>query len=162
MSVQMKSMVPEQMLTRRSILLGLLALSAIPLHVQAQQKVVINVWKDPNCGCCADWMDHLQNNGFVTKVANTPHQAKRMQLGIPSKYASCHTAEVQGYAIEGHVPAADIKRLLQERPSALGLAVPGMPIGSPGMDGPAYGGKREAYNVLLIQKDGTSKIYSSY
>jgi hypothetical protein len=81
---------------------------------------------------------------------------------MPQKFGSCHTALIQGYVIEGHVPAADIQRLLKERPQALGLAVPGMPIGSPGMDGPAYGGRRDAYQILLIQKNGTATVFNSY
>ena len=86
----------------------------------------------------------------------------RSRLGMPQKYGSCHTALVQGYVIEGHVPAADIRRLLKEKPKALGLAVPGMPIGSPGMDGPAYVGQRDPYKVLLIQKDGSVEVFNSY
>ncbi len=81
---------------------------------------------------------------------------------MPQKYGSCHTALVQGYVIEGHVPAEDIRRLLKERPDALGLAVPSMPLGSPGMDGPAYGGRRHPYQVLLVQKDGSAQVFNSY
>ena len=90
------------------------------------------------------------------------NNAMRSRLGMPQKHGSCHTALVQGYVIEGHVPAADIRRLLKEKPKALGLAVPGMPIGSPGMDGPAYGGQRDPYKVLLIQKDGSVEVFNSY
>jgi hypothetical protein len=81
---------------------------------------------------------------------------------MPQKFGSCHTALVQGYVIEGHVPVADIQRLLKEKPKALGLSVPGMPIGSPGMDGPAYGGRRDAYQVLLIQRDGSNTVFNTY
>ena len=83
-------------------------------------------------------------------------------LGIPQKYGSCHTAQIGGYAIEGHVPASDIQRLLREAPQAIGLAAPGMPVGSPGMDGPAYGGRKDAYDVLLIGKSGSSTVYQSH
>lgn len=148
---------------RRSLLLGavLLGSSALPA-VAAPQSVAIQVWKDPNCGCCKDWIAHLQQNGFTTSVIDQGNNAMRSRLGMPQKYGSCHTALVQGYVIEGHVPAADIRRLLKEKPKALGLAVPGMPIGSPGMDGPAYGGQRDPYNVLLIQKDGSVEVFNSY
>ncbi len=88
--------------------------------------------------------------------------AARARLGMPQNLGSCHTAVVQGYVIEGHVPAGDIQRLLKERPKALGLAVPGMPIGSPGMDAPAYGGRRDPYQVLLVQKDGAATVFSNH
>ena len=148
---------------RRSLLLGavLLGSSALPA-VAAPQSLAIQVWKDPNCGCCKDWMAHLQQNGFTASVIDQGNNAMRSRLGIPQKYGSCHTALVQGYVIEGHVPAADIRRLLKEKPKALGLAVPGMPIGSPGMDGPVYGGQRDPYKVLLIQKDGSVEVFNSY
>lgn len=148
---------------RRRLLLGavLLGSSALPA-VAALQSVAIEVWKDPNCGCCKDWIAHLQQNGFTASVIDQGNNAMRSRLGMPQKYGSCHTALVQGYVIEGHVPAADIRRLLKEKPKALGLAVPGMPIGSPGMDGPAYGGQRDPYNVLLIQKDGSVEVFNSY
>ncbi len=86
----------------------------------------------------------------------------RGRLGVALKYGSCHTARVGGYAIEGHVPAADIRRLLKERPQAIGLAVPGMPVGSPGMDGPEYEGRKDPYNVLLIMADGSASIYQPH
>ena len=86
----------------------------------------------------------------------------RTRLGVPDKLGSCHTAQVGGYALEGHVPARDIWRLLKERPKAVGLAVPGMPVGSPGMDGPEYKGRKDPYDVLLIQANGSSQVYQSY
>jgi len=157
MNVKMKSL----NLKRRSLLLCLLALSSGAVAVAASP-VSVQVWKDPNCGCCKDWIDHLEKNNFSIKVMDQGNNAARARLGIPKTFASCHTALVQGYVIEGHMPASDIQRLLKEKPQALGLAVPGMPIGSPGMDGPVYGGKRDAYKVLLIQKDGTSKVFHAY
>jgi hypothetical protein len=148
---------------RRSFLMTLLALSATPIGALASASDrTMTVWKDPDCGCCAEWVKHLEKNGFVVKVFNTGNQAIRMQLAVPSKFGSCHTALIQGYVIEGHVPGADIQRLIKEQPRALGLAVPKMPIGSPGMDGPAYQGRRDPYEVLLIQKDGRSSVFSSY
>ena len=102
--------------------------------------MLVEVWKDPSCGCCQDWLAHMQANGFELRSYDTGNVAVRQRLGVPAKLGSCHTARVDGYAIEGHVPASEVQRLLRERPPALGLVVPGMPIGSPGMDTPAYGG----------------------
>lgn len=124
--------------------------------------VAIEVWKDPNCGCCKDWVDHMQANGFQATVHDTGNTAVREKLGLPQKLGSCHTALVGGYLIEGHVPAADVQRLLREKPRALGLAVPGMPVGSPGMDGAFYRGRRDAYDVLLVARDGSTRVFASY
>ncbi|MGV3493504.1 MAG: DUF411 domain-containing protein [Ramlibacter sp.] len=142
----------------------LLALAALPVAALAQSpaKVLVEVWKDPNCGCCGDWVKHLEANGFAVKVNAIGNEAMRAKLGIPPQLASCHTAVVGGYAIEGHVPAREIRRLLQERPAAVGLSVPGMPVGSPGMDGPAYGGRRDPYDVVLVLKSGGARPYASY
>jgi hypothetical protein len=153
----------KNMLQRRSFLFMLLALSASPLGaLAANADRTMTVWKDPLCGCCAEWVTHLEKNGFVVKVVDKGNQAIRAQLGVPPKFGSCHTAVIQGYVIEGHVPAADIQRLIKEKPRALGLAVPKMPIGSPGMDGPEYQGRRDPYEVLLIQKDGSATVFSKY
>jgi hypothetical protein len=119
----------------------------------------IEVWKDPNCGCCANWVKHLESNGFRVTVNDRGNSAARARLGVPTKLGSCHTAQIGGYAIEGHVPADDIRRLLVQRPDAVGLAVPGMPIGSPGME---QGASREPYDVLLVLKDGRTRVYQSY
>ncbi len=123
---------------------------------------VLQVWKDPNCGCCNDWVAILRREGFEVQTFDSGNTAMRQRLGMPMQFASCHTALIDGYVIEGHVNPAEIKRLLAERPKALGLAVPGMPIGSPGMDGPEYGNRRDPYDVLLVQKDGSSRVYQSY
>jgi hypothetical protein len=149
-------------LSRRVVLLGMAALVCARPAMAKPQPVPLQVWKDPNCGCCKDWIAYLEKNGFAAQVFDQGNTAVRKRLGLPQKYASCHTALVQGYVIEGHVPAADIQRLLKEKPQALGLSVPGMPIGSPGMDGPDYEGRRDAYKVLLVQKDGTATVFSSY
>ena len=130
--------------------------------VFAQGSPFIEVWKDPNCGCCKDWIAHVEKDGFKVAVKDSGNNAVRAGLGMPQKYGSCHTALIQGYVIEGHVPASDIRRLLKDKPKALGLAVPGMPVGSPGMDGAAYGGRRDRYDVLLVLKDGSSKVFSTY
>ena len=125
-------------------------------------KPQIEVWKDPDCGCCKDWVIHLEANGFAVRVNDSGNAAARARLGIPAKLGSCHTGVVEGYAIEGHVPAREIIRLLREKPAVLGLAVPGMPVGSPGMDGAVYGDRRDPYDVLLISRDGSTRVYQSY
>jgi hypothetical protein len=138
---------------------------ALPFARRAQARddaPLVEVWKSPTCGCCKDWVAHLEANGFRTRVHDTGNTAMRAQLGLDLKYGSCHTARVGGYAIEGHVPAADIRRLLKEAPKAIGLAAPGMPVGSPGMDGPAYAGRRDPYDVLLVAQDGTSTVFQSH
>ncbi len=147
------------MIKRRQLLA---ALAAVPLAVHAQTKPLVEVWKSPSCGCCKDWVAHLEANGFATKVHDTGNTAMRGRLGIPMALGSCHTALVAGYALEGHVPAADVKRLLAQRPQAVGLAVPGMPVGSPGMDGPEYGTRRDRYEVLLVRKDGNHRVFATY
>ena len=148
---------------RRSFLLMLLATAATPIVTYATPlNLTMTVWKDPNCGCCADWVIHLEKNGFSVKVIDTGNQAMRSQLGVSPQFGSCHTALIQGYVIEGHVPSSDILRLLNEKPRALGLAVPGMPIGSPGMDGPEYKNRRDPYQVLLIQRGGGATVFSTY
>jgi len=147
--------------TRRRLLLALLATVAAPVRA-APPGPLAEVWKNAHCGCCRDWIAHLERAGFRTRVHDVGNEAMRARLGLPERVGSCHTALVSGYAVEGHVPAADILRLLRERPAALGLAVPGMPIGSPGMDGPAYGGRRDAYAVLLVRKDGSTTTYQTY
>lgn len=149
--------------SRRSVLAGTAALIGLhAVRATAASTTAIQVWKDPSCGCCNDWIDHLQQSGFSVQASNDGNNGARHRLGLPRRYASCHTALVQGYVVEGHVPAADIQRLLREKPAALGLAVPGMPVGSPGMDGPVYEGRRDPYDVLLVQRDGSATVFSSY
>ena len=133
--------------------------SALPLLAQTA-KPQVEVWKDPSCGCCKDWIAHMQSSGFAVKSYDSGNTAARARLGLPQRLGSCQTALVGGYVVEGHVPASDVKRLLKERPKALGLAVPGMPVGSPGMDGPEYGGRKDRYDVLLVQADGSSRTFS--
>ena len=128
----------------------------------AQTQPLVEIWKDPNCGCCGDWVAHLQASGFRTKVNDMGNTAARKRLGVPEKLGSCHTGLVGGYAIEGHVPAREIWRLLKEKPPALGLSVPGMPVGSPGMDGEVYGNRRDPFDVLLIARDGSTRVFQSY
>jgi len=107
------------------------------------------VHKDPNCGCCGGWVEHLRDAGFKVDVRDVPDLNRvKTRLGVPADLAACHTAELSGYAIEGHVPAAALRRLLSEKPKAKGLAVPGMPVGSPGMEVPD--GRTEEYDVVLF------------
>jgi hypothetical protein len=122
----------------------------------------VEVWKSPTCGCCKVWVEHLEANGFKVKVHDVGNTAARQRLRIPAALGSCHTALVGRWAIEGHVPATDIHRLIRQAPDAVGLAVPGMPIGSPGMDGPEYGSRRDRYQVLLVNKDGSTTVFATH
>lgn len=126
---------------------------------------MVEVWKTASCGCCKDWIKHLQASGFDVKTHDVSNDRKaevRQRLGLAEKFGSCHTALVNGYVLEGHVPAREIQRLLKDKPVAVGLAVPGMPVGSPGMDGPEYGGLKDPYDVLLVQRGGTARVFQSY
>ena len=120
----------------------------------------VTVWKTPNCGCCKAWVTHLQKNGFTVVVNDVEDTAPiRLKLGMPEKLGSCHTATLGDYVLEGHVPAREIRQLLRDKPKALGLAVPGMPTGSPGME---MKGARDAYSVMLVLRDGSSRVYKAY
>ena len=117
------------------------------------------VYKTPTCGCCSKWIEHLEENGFEVKSKNLSdvNPVKRMN-GVPMRLASCHTAIIGGYFVEGHVPAQDVKRLLAERPNVAGIVVPRMPVGSPGMEGP----NPEAYSVLAVKKDGSTEVFARH
>jgi hypothetical protein len=149
---------------RRLAGLMLAAPAAIALTsggVRAAAPPVVEVYKNANCGCCNDWIKYLQENGFPTvRAYDVGNAKKRAEVGMSLRFGSCHTALIDGYVIEGHVPVREIKRLLAERPKALGLAVPGMPLGSPGME--VDDGRVDRYDVLLVQKDESSKIYATY
>ena len=153
------------MKTRRQAL-GLLAAAAssaaLPAQASRPAKIAMEVWKDPNCGCCKDWVEIMQKSGFAVTVHDSGNAAVRAQLGLPQRLGSCHTALVDGYLIEGHVPAADIHRLLKEKPKALGLTNPGMPVGSPGMDGPQYQGRKDPYDILLVSQTGEVSVFTRY
>ena len=139
----------------RTIASGLLLLPALA----SAAAPVIDVYKTASCGCCEEWTKHLKENGFSVKAHNVDDTAGyRQKFGIPAQFGSCHTATVAGYVIEGHVPASDIKRLLASRAKARGLAVPGMPAGSPGMEG----GRSDPYDVLLVQADGRTSVYQHH
>lgn len=119
------------------------------------------VHKSPSCGCCGLWVEHMQQAGFPVEVRDTNDlNPIKERLGVPYGKGSCHTAEVAGYVVEGHVPADDVKRLLAERPDAKGLVLPGMPLGSPGMETPD--GRTDAYTVELIADDGTTSAFAQH
>lgn len=120
---------------------------------------VIDVYKSPTCGCCNNWIDHLKANGFGVRSHDTDNVQHKYRLGVPPGYGSCHTAEVDGYVIEGHVPAREIKRLLKEKPRARGLVVPAMPVGSPGMEAE---GRKDPYKVFLVNRNGSTRTYVQY
>lgn len=122
---------------------------------------LVTVHKSPYCGCCEKWVEHMQAAGFRVEVVNTDDMTPvKQRVGIPPGKGSCHTAEVGGYFVEGHVPAEDVKRLLAEKPDARGIAVPGMPIGSPGMESPD--GRVQAYDVQLVDKQGETSTWSRH
>ena len=126
---------------------------------RADSAIAVTVYKSPTCMCCNAWVDHLKENGFVvTAVDTTDVDAVKQRLGVAPQHAACHTATVGGYVVEGHVPAADIRRLLAEKPAITGLAVPGMPVGSPGMEG-AY---RQAYEVLAFTRGKGTNVFARH
>lgn len=134
---------------------------AVVSPAQGQSRSV-QVYKDPNCGCCVNWVEHLRKAGFTVAVTNSDDMAAVKDTHtVPRQARSCHTAIVNGYVVEGHVPAADVQRLLKERPAGVvGLAVPGMPVGSPGME--VAGGRVQAFDVLAFDKDGRTSVFASH
>lgn len=120
----------------------------------------IVMYKNPGCGCCTAWGDHMEQAGFTVTEKPTGELAGiKADLGVPYNMGSCHTALVDGYVVEGHVPVKEVKKLLEERPDAIGLAVPGMPVGSPGME---QGNRTEPYDVILFDEEGRRDTYASY
>ena len=159
------------MMQRRRFLgtLGALALGTLAVGVLgpaadafAQAKpLAIDVYKSPLCGCCEEWVKHLRANGFAVTVHDVEDTGEyRKRFGMPERFGSCHTGHIAGYAIEGHVPAADIRKLLAAKPKAVGLAVPGMPVGSPGMEQPS--GQVQPYDVFLVAKDGSTSVFAHH
>jgi len=135
----------------------LLALGLVTAAQAAQQ---ITVYKTPSCGCCKKWVSYLEANGYQVKTQDMPDlRFIKTMSGVQPPYASCHTAVIDGYVVEGHVPVADIERLLQERPPVIGIAVPGMPVGSPGME---QGDRRDNYAVVTLEQDGTAKVFAEH
>lgn len=122
----------------------------------------IDVYKSERCGCCNDWIDYMEKNGFKVTAHNTGNSALHKKFGVKDEYVSCHTAVIDGYVVEGHVPVEDVNRLLREKPNAIGISAPGMPVGSPGMDGEVYQGRKDPHDILLLNKDGSSEVFNSY
>jgi hypothetical protein len=148
-------------MNRRTLLsLAAAATASLSFPTVAKPLPQVEVYKNPDCGCCGAWVDHLKAAGFPVKVHDTPDTgAVRKRQGIPDEFGSCHTGVVAGYALEGHVPAEDVKRLLALKPAAAGLSVPGMPVGSPGME---VGSRKDRFQVLLIDKAGRSSVFATY
>lgn len=133
--------------------------AAVPAHEAAAELPVVHVYKTPTCGCCADWVDHIEAAGFKTEVQDLSSLAPvKQRLGVPHDLESCHTAIVGDYVVEGHVPASTMIRMLREKPAIAGIAVPGMPMGSPGMEGPW----KDAYDVVTFSRDGGRTVYESH
>jgi len=148
------------MTTRREFLIavaGGVVVAVLPERVAAAP-ATMTVYKSPSCGCCAKWVAHAKAAGFAVTVKDTDDMdAVKREIGVPSALQSCHTALVGGYVIEGHVPADVVRRLLAEKPKGIGLAVPGMPVGSPGMEG----SPKERYDVVLFERTGATKVFAS-
>lgn len=149
---------------RRTVLSSLAAaaasgLTGLPAFAE-ETLPAVQVFKSPTCGCCGAWVDHMKAAGFTVKVTEVDDTSvARGQHGLPDKFGSCHTAVVAGYVVEGHVSATDVKKMLTMKPVAIGLAVPGMPVGSPGME---MGSRKDRYQVLLVTKDGRERVFSTY
>ena len=143
----------------KRLFLPVLFAASLTVMTTTAQATEITVYKSPTCGCCSAWVDHMKANGYTVVSKNVDDlEAIKKVLGVPDPFQSCHTAMVDGYVVEGHVPAADVTRLLAEKPKVDGIAVPGMPAGSPGMEG----GAPDKYDVLLFRSDGSAAIYASY
>lgn len=138
---------------------GLLSLN-VSAYAEAESPIEIEVYRSPSCGCCSKWLTHLKENQFVIKdhVTEDVQQIKD-KYGVPQNMSSCHTALVNGYVVEGHVPAADIKKLLKIKPAVIGISVPGMPMGTPGME---MGGRKDPYKVVSFDKDKKYQVFNSY
>lgn len=142
----------------RAMIALLLGISVSACSKPAEAGTAITVYKSPTCGCCANWVDHLREHGFSVTVVDQPDVSPvKRQHGVPDALASCHTGVVEGYAVEGHVPADVIRRLLAERPPVKGIAVPGMPAGSPGME---MGSRKDPYEVFTFDQNGPKDVYA--
>jgi hypothetical protein len=137
---------------------SVLVLSAVSSGQQKPKPILISVYKSPSCGCCSLWVDYMRKNGFEAKVQDVENiGALKLKLGVREEFSSCHTTEVGGYIVEGHVPVEAVQRMLKERPKIAGIAVPGMPAGSPGMEVPS--GKKDSYNILAFTSDGKTTVF---
>ncbi len=153
---QQKSMI----IAAVAALAAVTALFVVPLFSPEPEAVAsIKVYKSPTCGCCAKWIDHLEDNGFAVDIVNRPDVSPiKRELGVPERLYSCHTAKVDGYVVEGHVPASDILQMLAEKPPVRGLAVPGMPQGSPGMET----GRKDSYSVMTFDENKLVGVYNRH
>jgi hypothetical protein len=141
-------------------LLAALVIFSAAHAMAAEPLPTVDVYKSPYCGCCEQWIAHMRNSGFKVSIHNVRDVTPvRKNFGVPDAMASCHTAVVDGYAVEGHVPAADVKRLLRERPKAAGISVPGMVLGSPGME---QGQGKDPYNVMLFSKGSSPTVFAQH
>lgn len=148
-------------MTRNVVLALAAALVASAPMAGQQQQPTIDVYKSATCGCCSKWVEHLKHNGFTVRTTNREDLAQfKASHHVPPRVQSCHTAVVNGYVIEGHVPASDVQRLIKERPAVVGLAVPGMPIGSPGMEIPGRG--VQPFDVIAFDKDRQTRVFASH
>ena len=149
---------PMKTISRRKMLIAMSMVVSASYRIRGQQSPKVEVYKDPTCGCCALWVAHMKTQGFATTVTDARDiAAVKTKYHVPNQLRSCHTALVGSYVLEGHVPAADVQRLLKQRPMVVGLAVPGMPVGSPGMEG-ANG---RPYDVLTFDAAGKTTVYST-
>lgn len=143
----------------RKTIFGAIAFAAMFVGTAAHA-ATMTVYKDPSCGCCGKWVEHVEKHGFIVKtVATEDMMAVKKRLGVPDAQMSCHTTKVGNYVVEGHVPAADIKRLLAQKPKARGIAVAGMPMGAPGME---HGDHRQPYSTMLIGADGKTSVFARH
>ena len=144
--------------------IGVVLAASIGLAAAAQQRQtgpVVEVYKSPTCGCCSMWIEHMRTHGFTVKSTDLGDMTKvKAKYGVPDQVQSCHTGVVEGYVLEGHVPAADVQRLLKEKPAVVGLAVPGMPVGSPGMETPYV--KADKYDVVAFDKKGGTRVFAKH
>lgn len=155
----MKTYIFWRNLTVGIFMTGLISLTACTDTEKQVDLKSITVYKSPTCGCCSKWVSHLEANGFKVKAIDQNDMTSvKSEAGVPLQMGSCHTAFIDGYVIEGHVPATDIKRLLEEQPAVTGLTVPGMPMGSPGMEGP----RQDRYDVLTFTKTGETTVFSHH
>ncbi len=145
-------------ISRRKMLLAMSMVASVSYRIRGQQPPKVDVYKDPTCGCCSNWVTHMKKRGFDTTVTDVRDiAAVKAKYDVPNQLRSCHTALVGGYVIEGHVPATDVQRLLKQRPKVVGLAVPGMPTGSPGMEGQ----NGRPYDVLTFDAAGKTTVFST-
>lgn len=155
-------MIGKSLQYKRLAVAGLLTIAVAGtvagLPMQQPRPIPITMYKSPTCGCCAEWGEHMKANGFVVTVRDIDNLAPiKTDAGVPGGLQSCHTAVVEGYVVEGHVPADLVKKMLQEKPRVVGIAVPGMPIGAPGME---QGSTKQAYDVLLFDAQGRTTVYA--